>query len=184
MKNYNVFRPAAFAVVALSLGIIGTTGAGAAVLTTNFSDYSGLAYGVGTTQTIAQNGIQLEAIQGMYEVTFYPEVNMKDFPGTGATRVIQLDLEAGGFFDFVGFDIRDLSPNLMTVTSDRGGNYVLPAGFQTYLFSGPEWEDLTWVRFSYTGLYTEAKFTSFSLAPVEAVPVEAQTWSSVKEFFK
>lgn len=183
MWNHRVFRPAATAILALSLGLAGAAGAGATVLTTNFSDHAGLAYGVGTTQTIAQNGIRLQALQEKYEVTYYPEVNLKDFAGSGAARVIQLDLQAGGYFDFVGFDIRDANSNNLTVTSDRGGNFVVPSGFQSYPFSGPQWEALTWVRFTYTGLYTEAKITGFSLEPVDVVPVEARTWSAVKRLF-
>jgi hypothetical protein len=177
-------RPIAAAVLAVSMCLVGATSANAVVLTTNFSDFSGLAYGSGTTQTIAQNGIRLQALQGMYEVTFFPEINLKDFPANGAVRVIQLDLQSGSNFDFEGFSIRDVWNNLMTVTSDRGGSFVVPSGFQDFTFSGPDWEDLTWVRFTYTGQYTEAKITSFSLTPVEAVPSQGTTWSAIKQLLQ
>jgi hypothetical protein len=184
MANRSRLRSAACVALALSLALVGTTGAKAAVLTTNFSDSAGLGYGTGTTQTIAQNGIRLQALQQMYEVTFYPEVNLKDFAGDGSTREILIDREAGGYFDFVGFSIRDVTNNLLTVTSDQGGVFVVPSGFQSFAFSGPQWETLSWVRFTYTGQYTEAKITSFSLNTVDVVSDELTSWSRVKLLFQ
>lgn len=147
------------AAVALSLG---TAAVMAAPITTNFSNYLNLAYGSGTTQTIVQDGIRLQAVQGKYEVTSFPEVNLKDFGGAGETRIIELDLASGADFDFDGFSIRDLRTNSLTVTSSRGGNFIGSA-FSAPTFSGAEWQDLDWVRFTVTGQYTEAKFTSFTL---------------------
>jgi hypothetical protein len=183
MRNGKVF-PAAVPVLAMSMVLVGMTGTVASAVTTNFSNFAGLGFAVGTTQSIAQDGIQLQVLQGMYEVTFFPEVNLKDFPGNGATREIQLSLQSGLNFDFVGFSIRDVSSNLLTVTSDRGGSFVVPASFQSYLFSGPSWQDLTWVRFTYTGVFTEAKMTSFTLSPVDVVPAQPTTWSAVKRLFE
>ena len=67
---------------------------------------------------------------------------------------------------------------------DKGGNFVVPSGFQTYPFSGPAWEGLSWVRFTYSGLCREAKFTSFSLEPVDVVPTLGTTWSGVKRLIQ
>ena len=130
-------------------------------ITTNFSNYTDLAWGSGTSSTITQDGIRLQALQGRYEVTSVPEVNLKDFDGV--TRVIQLDLE-GANFDFLGFSIRDKSRSgVLTLTSDRGGLEIISSGFQNPTYSGDLWSDLEWVRFSFTGQFTEAKFTSFTL---------------------
>jgi len=144
--------------LAAALALASVTAAQANSYTTNFSNYTGLAYGVGTTNTITQNNIELQAIQGKYEVTFYPEVNMKNF--LGGTRIIELSLATGFDFDFLGFSIRDAGPGL-TLTSSAGGS-VAVSGFSSPTFSGAAWEDLQWVRFTYTG--SEAKFTSFTLA--------------------
>jgi len=173
-----------FTALTLSLLIGSATAAEAVVLTTNFSDHTGLGYAVGTTQTIVQNDIRLQCLQGMYEVTFFPEVNLKDFNCANVDRIIQLDLQSSPNFNFIGFSIRDLSNTPMTVTSDKGGNFVVPGGFQTYPFSGPAWEGLSWVRFTYNGLCREAKFTSFSLEPVDVVPTLGTTWSGVKRLLQ
>ncbi len=133
----------------------------AAPLTTNFSNFSGLGYGTGTSTTITQNGIRLQALAGEYEITYFPELNLKDF--TNETRLIQLDL-GGTRFDFDGFSIRDKSRSgVLTLTSNRGGVDVISKGFQSLTYSGDLWSDLEWVRFSFTGQFTEAKFTSFTL---------------------
>lgn len=129
----------------------------AAPLTTNFSNFTGLGFAVGTSQTISQNGIRLQALQGLYEVTFFPEVNFKNF--TGVSQLIQLDL-AGANFDFLGFSIRDLT-NGATLTSNRGGVDVFEDSYENYNYSGALWEDLEWVRISFFG--SSAKFTSFTL---------------------
>ena len=183
MQIRSLLRPTLTALT-LALLIGKATAADAVVLTTNFSDHAGLGYGVGTTSTIVQNDIRLQCVQAMYEVTFFPEVNLKDFGCSGLARIIQLDVQTSPNFNFKEFSIRDLLPNALTVTSDKGGSYVVPAGFQTYTFSGPQWEGLTWVRFTGTGTCYEAKFTSFSLEPVEVVPTEASTWSGVKRLFQ
>lgn len=169
---------------ALALVALAGTAAEAAVLTTNFSDFSGLAYGAGTTQTIVQNDIRLTCLQGKYEVTFFPEVNLKDFGCSGVNRIIQFDLASSPNFNFIGFSIRDANNNGITVTSDKGGSFLVPTGFNTYGFSGPQWEGLTWVRFTVTGTCSEYKFTSFSLEPVEAVATQGATWSGVKRLFQ
>jgi len=183
MQIRSLLRPTLSALT-LALLIGTATAAEAAVLTTNFSDHAGLGYAVGTTSTIVQNDIRLTCLQGKYEVTFYPEVNLKDFGCADVDRIIQLDLQSSPNFNFVEFSIRDLSNTPMTVTSDKGGNFVVPGGFQTYMFSGSQWEGLTWVRFTYSGICREAKFTSFSLEPVEAVATEPTTWSSVKRLLQ
>lgn len=142
-------------------GLVFVCASQATPLTTNFSNHSGLAWGSGTSSTISQNGIRLQALEGRYEVTYFPEVNLKDFDGV--TRVIQLDLE-GANFDFLGFSIRDKSRSgVLTLTSDRGGLEVISSGFQNLAYSGDLWSDLEWVRFSLTGQFTQAKFTSFTL---------------------
>jgi hypothetical protein len=133
----------------------------AAPLTTHFSNFSGLGYSKGTNTTISQNGIRLQALAGKYEITFFPELNLKDF--TNETRLIQLDL-GGARFDFDGFSIRDKSRSgVLTLTSNRGGVDVVSKGFQSLTYSGDLWSDLDWVQFSFTGRFTEAKFTSFTL---------------------
>lgn len=147
--------------VTLLCGPVFAMASHAAPITTNFSDHAGLANGSGTSSTISQNGIRLQALEGRYEVTYFPEVNLKDFDN--GSRVIQIDLE-GEHFDFLGFSIRDLSRRgVMTLTSDRGGEAIIGQGFQSITYSGEVWEDLDWVRFTFTGRFTEAKFTSFTL---------------------
>lgn len=142
-------------------GLLFVSAGQAAPITTNFSNYADLGWGSGTAATISQGGIRLQALEGRYEVTFVPEVNLKDFDGVN--RVIQLDL-FGANFDFLGFSIRDLYSNgVLTLTSDRGGEAIIPQGYRSWSYSGALWEDLDWVRFTYTGRFTEAKFTSFTL---------------------
>ena len=154
MKRINI---RAATVVAMA-GLISTSVL-ATPLTTNFSNSTGLAYGTGTAATIAQNGIQLSVLQGKYEVTYFPEVNLKDFENNA--RIIQLDLLSGLNFDFEAFSIRGVTAPLMTLTSSRGGSFVLPNSFGTFNFAELLWQNLSWIRFTYTG--TEAKFTSFTL---------------------
>lgn len=146
---------------ALLSGLVFVSASHATPISTNFSNYAGLAWGSGTAATISQGGIRLQALEGRYEVTSLPEVNLKDFDGV--TRVIQLDL-FGANFDFLGFSIRDLYSNgVLTLTSDRGGEAIIPRGFLSWSYSGALWEDLEWVKLTYTGRSTEAKFTSFTL---------------------
>ena len=159
-----VFRHLPVALSFLTSMALGAGAAQATPITTNFSNFAGLGFGVGTTQTISQDGITLDALQGLYEVTFFPEVNLKDYGGSGATREIELTLTSGLNFDFEGFSIRDKSSSgTMTLTSSRGGSFAVLA-FTSPTFSGPLWEDLDWVRFTFMGGGgSEAKFTSFTL---------------------
>ena len=159
-----VFRHLPVALSFLTSMALGAGAAQATPITTNFSNFAGIGFGVGTTQTISQNGITLDSLQGLYEVTFFPEVNLKDFGGSGATREIELTLTSGQNFDFEGFSIRDLCCSAaLTLTSSRGGSFAV-SSFTSPTFSGPLWEDLDWVRFSYVGgRGSEAKFTSFTL---------------------
>ena len=52
-----------------------------ALLTMDFSNHTGLGFGVGTNQTINQNGVQMSVLSGKYEITNAHELNLKDFGG-------------------------------------------------------------------------------------------------------
>jgi len=141
----------------------------------DFSNNTGLGYGVGTNQTITQNRIRMQAIAGKYEITFANELNLKDF-GVG-TRTVQFDLSDGQAFDFIGFDRQDAF-GTATITSNNGGNITFDL-FTPVDFSGPEWKNLSWIQVSASQQYGEFKFNSFTFQD-KALPLSKCSASKLK----
>ena len=139
----------------------------------DFSNNTGLGFGVGTNQTITQNGIRMQAIAGLYEITFASELNLKDF-GVGP-RTVQFDLISGQTFDFIGFDRVDAF-GTATITSNRGGNITFGL-FTPVDFSGPEWRSLSWIQVSASQQFGEFKFKSFTFVatPSTSAPTLSDT---------
>jgi hypothetical protein len=129
----------------------------AADVVMDFSNNTGLGYAVGTSQTITQNGIRMQALAGKYEITHSSELNLKDFDV--GPRTVQFDLLSGKHFDFLGFSRQDAWGNA-TITSDRGGNLTFSLG-SAVDFCGPEWKDLSWIRISASQTWGEFKFNWF-----------------------
>lgn len=145
----------------------------AAPVQIDFSNNAGLGFGSGTTQTIAQNGIEMSVLSGRYEITTNPnhELNLKDFSGSDGARTVQFDLLSGLNFDFIGLSRQDAFGNA-TITSDRGGNITF--GLSSPLdFSGAAWDDLQWIRVTTSQQFGEFKFNSFTFddAPTVTNPV-------------
>jgi hypothetical protein len=135
----------------------------------DFSNNAGLGYGVGTSQTIYQNGVEMQAIAGKYEITVdpYHELNLKDFAFNGTTRTVQFELVSGEKFNLLGFTVVD-GFGSATVTSDRGGSLSFGPLAGALTFSGSQWQDLSWVRVSTSTRYGGMKMTPFNFAA--AVP--------------
>lgn len=150
------------AVVGATISMLPVGNAQAAQLVMDFSNNAGLGFGVGTNQTITQNGIQMQSIAGLYEITQNPfhELNLKDFGGNGTTRTVEFSLLSGNAFDFIGFDRQDAFGNA-TITSSGGGNITFNL-FSPVDFSGLEWKNLTSIRVSTSQQFGEFKFNSFT----------------------
>lgn len=132
-------------------------------LVMDFSNNAGLGYGVGTTQTIYQNGIEMQVIAGSYEITIdpYHELNLKDYTGSDGTRTVQFELTSGQLFNFINFTVGD-GFGTATVTSNLGGSQSFSPNVGLLTFSGPQWQDLSWVRVSTSTQYGEMKMTPFT----------------------
>ncbi len=144
----------------------------AAPIVMDFSNNAGLGFGIGTTQTISQNGIQMQVLSGSYEITANPEheLNLKDFSPNGVTRQVQFTLLSGLKFDFIGFDFQDGFGDT-TITSDRGGSVTFnPFAAASVDLSGSVWDNLLWVRVSSSEKFGEVTFNSFTFNNEPTVP--------------
>ncbi len=158
----------------LALTLLAWNPAQAAVLTMDFANNARLGFGVGTNQTITQNGIRMQALEGLYEITENPyhELNLKDFSSTGSTRTVEFSLVSGLNFDFLDFS-RQAATGNATITSSRGGSVTFSLR-SAVDFSSPLWDDLQWIKVSSSQRFGEFKFNSFTFndAPtVATVPV-------------
>lgn len=157
---------------ALGWMAIAATTAHSAILLMDFSNNAGLGYGVGTTQTITQNGVQMSVLAGKYEITLNPfhELNLKDFDV--GTRTVRFGLVSGLNFDFIGL-VQQSSFGDVTITSSRGGSIVFNRFTAALDFSGPQWDDVAWIDVSSSTRLGEYKFGPFTFddAPTVAATV-------------
>jgi hypothetical protein len=152
------------AVVGVAVSLIPVDNAQAAQLVMDFSNNAGLGFGIGTTQTITQNGIQMQSIAGKYEITNPEhELNLKDFSSSieDPTRTVQFSLLSGNPFDFIGFKLKSAFGNI-TITSSQGGNITFDPRAAPSDFSGPEWKNLSFIQVSTSQRFGEVKFNSFT----------------------
>ena len=150
--------------------------ASAAPVTISFGTYSGLGFGVGTTETLTNIDpgaeFQMTVLSGSYEITMAPynELNLKDEAGTGITRSVEFTLKDGLGFDVDSVHVNDGGANAL-FTSDKGGSQsVRPVGDTT--FSGPTWQDVTDLIVTFSQQYGEFKIPTltFNNAPAGSIP--------------
>ena len=158
-------------------GVLLAGHASAAPVTISFGSYSGLGFGVGTTETLTNIDpgaeFEMKVLSGSYEITTAPynELNLKDEAGTGVTRSVEFMLKDGLGFDVDSVHVNDGSSHAL-FTSDKGGSQSVPPIGDT-TFSGPTWQDVTDLTITFSEQYGEFKIPTltFNDAPTGSTPV-------------
>ena len=153
-----------FGLIAAAAAALFAAPASAATVVMDFSPFTNLGFGVGVTQTLTQNGVRMQCLSGSYEITFLHELNLKDYTGHDAPRIVQFDMTSGLPFDFITLSQQDAF-GTATITSNLGGSITFNLG-DTLNFTCPQWKGVSWVRVTTSQQFGEWKFNSFTFDTV------------------